>query len=1064
MSNVWEFLSSDEPDPIKRGFKFEKYVKKYLEKDLLFSQIYKEVIPWYDWDDRPYKEEIGIDLIGVDFNGDITAIQAKAYNPEYSISKSSIDSFISASNHPIFKKRLLIGTTNKIGKNALTIIRNEKRIQFQSHLLSDLENSDFLNIIKTRYAKPKNTYSPREHQKEVIKSTVNHFGSKNLGQVIMACGTGKTLTSFWISEKMKTKRVLFLAPSISLLSQTLKSWVEVNKNKNLNFMVVCSDITAGNFDNEYLSDYSFPSTTSSKDIEMFINKNPELVIFSTYQSSNTVMKEALKNKIKFDLVICDEAHRLTGNVDSKYGSILKNNFPTSKKLFMTATPRIVNQKVVEAAAINDYELFSMDDENIFGEIIYELSFGQAIEKKLLSDYQIVVTGVTNKEVKSRPLVKVENQVIDLDTYGKAIALKKYIKKNQLKKTISFHTYVKNAKIFSSLLNKIGLSSDYISGKDSIRERITKLNKLNTINKSSHILSNARVLSEGIDIPELDSIVFIDPKSSIIDIVQSVGRAIRSSSNPNKLGHIIIPVVLSNEDSQYQTIYKTLLAMRAHDSRMGEQIDRLRIKLGEKSNYKIDSIHNLKIDIPAKHLKNIDLDIETQIVNASSQTWYFWYGLLKKYSQEFGTTNVHQKTYYEGFLLGKWVTHQRGAIKKGLLDKDKLDLLEELDFIVDANKHNWDSKYKELLNFYNNNGHINIPKSNKSLNNWVGHQKEYYQADKLLKTREAKLKEIGFNFSKSKREYKNQISDTEYQKILIKFINEKNRLPKKNEKFQNITLPLTRSRKLHKEGKINKKLELLLLEYDFKFYSKDELWERSIQDLRLFAEKYLHTYPAKSDRGELHNTNLNSFVTQIRYTLNNDSGRVWIKLTKERIKEINSIPYWKAEYGRSKRVLSEKEINESNNLKYERWYQIVYKYTLENKLPPTTSSYFNGKNIGLTVSKIRKVYKDGLLPEDYIEKLNNLNFIFDPKKEVWDKYIEDLKLYSLNNKNTIPPKKTVGYKYKTDIFRFTVQVRYIINNPNKKENHKFNLTNEKLNELRNIPYWSDKGRSKGAQKK
>jgi superfamily II DNA or RNA helicase len=1075
-SKVWEFLEIDEVDPVKRGYKFEKYVKKYLEQDLLFSKIYKEIIPWYEWDERPYKEEIGIDLVGIDFAGEITAIQAKAYNPKYTISKSSIDSFITASNLPIFKKRLLIGTTNKIGKNALTIIRNEKRSLFQTHLLSDLEDSNFLNIIKLKKPLKKNNYVPREHQKEVIKSTINHFKKEDLGQIIMACGTGKTLTSFWISEKMKAKRILFLAPSISLLSQTLKAWVEVNENKERAFMVVCSDITAGKYDNEYLSDFSFPSTTNPKDIKRFINQNAQSVIFSTYQSSKTVMNEAIKNKIKFDLVICDEAHRLTGNVDNNYGSVLKKSFPAKHKLFMTATPRIVNQKIIDSGAINDYELFSMDDNSVFGNTIYELSFGQAIEKKLLSDYQIVITGVTNKEIESRPLIKIDNEIIDIQTYGKAIALKKYIQKNKLKKTISFHTYVKNAKIFSGLMRKMNLSSDYISGKDSIRERSTKIKKLNNVGNSSHILSNAKVLSEGIDIPELDSIVFIDPKKSIIDIVQSIGRAIRASSNPNKIGHIIIPVLLNNDQNEYQTIYKTLLAMRAHDSRMGEQIDNLRIKLGENSKYRVKSIENLKIDIPSKVLNDLEFDIQTRIVNAASQTWYFWFGLLKKYTREFGTTNVHQNTYYDGFLLGKWVTHQRGAVKKGKLDIEKSKLLEEIDFIVDANKFNWEKKYNKLLIFYKKHGHLNV-KNNKPLLNWIEHQREYFQSDKLLKEREKKLNEINFNFLKPQQKYSGseiiktspriKLDDKELQKILFRFIKEKNRLPKKGEKYDNIILQakFKRIRVLSKEGKIDKNLKLLLIKHNFKFFSREEYWQQNLIDLKNFAEKNLHTYPTKNDVGKLYNSNLHSFVQQIRYTANSKDGRNWIKLSDKRIKEIKEIPFWTFEnppVGRKK--LTDQEQKQVDAAKYERWYQIVNEYWIKESQSPTTSSILNGLNVGLTVSNIRKAYKDGNLPNEYIKKFKTLKFTFDPKEDAWNNYIEDLLIYSKKFKNTYPPKNTIGEKNTTNIFRFSVQVRYQINNPDKKENHKFNLTNEKLQQLRNIPHWNDKGRSPGKQKK
>ncbi len=702
MSEVWKYLENDEKDPYKRGIKFEKiYVKKYLEYQPLFSKIYKKVLLWEEWEERPFKTDIGIDLVCFGYDNKITAVQAKAYNPESSISKPDIDSFITASNSDLFSHRLLIGTTNKIGKNAKAIINNEKRIPFQTHLLSDLEESNFINICKTSFQKKdlENNFKPYPHQLEAISKSTKYFKGNNIGQLIMACGSGKTLTSFWIAEKNNSKKVLFLAPSISLLAQTLTVWINNSKNKKKNFFVVCSDETAGiDNENEFTSDYAFPSTTDINQINNFINSNEEYVIFSTYQSSKTVLKAAKENKTKFDITICDESHRLTGKVNENYGTILSKNFPTKLKLFMTATPRIISYGLKKAAKGRDIELISMDDENIFGKVIYELTFGEAINKKLLADYKIIVTGVSNKEIEKNEFIKVNDKTIDIQTYAKAVTLKKVLKKYNLKKVITFHSYIKSASLFSELLNNLKLSSNFISGTHNIRERKELVKKLERKTKEVEILSNARVLSEGIDLPELDCISFIDPKTSVVDIVQAVGRAIRASKDKKKIGYIVIPILLDDSKS-FETVYKTVIAMRSHDARMSEELDKFRIQMGNGTNLSNLKIPNLIIDLPTYVDSKFKVDLISKTIEVASETWLFWFGLLQKYSEENGHANVPGRYFQDGFYLGKWVQHQRSYFKGGNLSEERINLLNTIDgWSFDPQKDNFEIFFKLLSEY------------------------------------------------------------------------------------------------------------------------------------------------------------------------------------------------------------------------------------------------------------------------------------------------------------------------------------------------------------------------------
>jgi superfamily II DNA or RNA helicase len=829
-SKVWEFLSTDEPDPIKRGYKFEKnYAKKYLEQHYLFSKLYKKVLCWDEWEDRPYKTDIGIDLVCFGYDEKITAVQAKAYNPNNTISKPDIDSFITASNSDLFSYRLLLGTTNKIGRNAKTIINNEKRIPFQTHLLTDLEESGFLDICKSSFQKKQHQlkFKPLPHQIQAINKTAKYFEKEDNGQLIMACGSGKTLTSFWITKKIKAEKVLFLAPSISLLAQTLSVWLRNSENRNKNFFVVCSDNTAGaNEDSEFVSDYDFPSTTNSKDIADFISTNESFTIFSTYHSSNTVFKEVAKNKVNFDLTICDEAHRLTGKVNDEYGSVLKKTFPTSKKLFMTATPRIISYGIKKAAEGREIELVSMDDEKLFGTVIYELTFGEAIEKQLLADYKIIITGVSNRDLNKKEFIKVKSATIDTTTYAKAVTLKKTLRKYKLKKVITFHSFIKSASIFSDLLNNLKLSSNYIAGTHSIRERKQLVKKLERKTDQIEILSNARVLSEGIDLPELDCIAFIDPKTSVVDIVQAVGRAIRASKDKKKIGYIVLPIFIDDQ-SGFQTIYKTIIAMRSHDARMAEELDNFRIQIGQGRDLSNIKISNLIIDLPSYIEKDFRLDLNSKIIEASSETWFFWYGLLNKFISENGHSDIKSREFFESYYLGKWVSHQRNYYKLNNLSQERMDLLNEIDgWSWNPQKDSFNKFFETLEEFLDKYGEM--PTRGK-----------YYKGIDLMDTI------LNINFQRKKGRYNLE--------------------------------RLARLDSLSPKG----------------FgWSKNEInFERNIRDITSFAKREKHTFPDNTHMESKTGVELQRFTINIRNAYSKRSKNDSTVISDYKIKKLEQVPYW-----------------------------------------------------------------------------------------------------------------------------------------------------------------------------
>lgn len=414
-----------------KGEKFEKLMQRWLLTDPTYKNIFTKV--WM-WADSPCtatlgKQDLGIDLVALDDNGGYWAIQCKCYDDQTVIQKSAVDSFLAnssrkfrdkAGNDVSFSGRMWISTTNKYGKNAEQTFENQNpvvnRISLQTLDNSQVDWEALVNG-KNGDAALRTKASPYDYQKPIIESALQHYKDNERGTLIMACGTGKTLTSLFITQQMLNNKglVLFLAPSIALVGQSLNSWF-ANSEKPIKAVCICSDNTAGKIlfgDNEEdymmesLTDLPIRSCTNTNSVVQEIKRYKDhdglLVCFSTYQSIEVVSKaqqQLLKEYNgefgKFDLVICDEAHRtaavtISGKDDSYFTKIHDGNFiQATHRLYMTATPKIYNDASKNLATIKEDLLYSMDNEEIFGKQFYCLGFGSAVQKGLLTDYKVIV--------------------------------------------------------------------------------------------------------------------------------------------------------------------------------------------------------------------------------------------------------------------------------------------------------------------------------------------------------------------------------------------------------------------------------------------------------------------------------------------------------------------------------------------------------------------------------------------------------------------------------------------------------------------------------------------------
>jgi predicted helicase len=629
------------------GDSFERLVAKYLLTDPQYADRLSDVWLWSEWPDR-WNVDVGIDLVARERStGEYWAIQCKFFDPATYLQKVDIDSFFTASGKKFgtkdgqrqFSHRLIISTTDKWSKHAEEALADQvmpvSRLWFKDLANSPVDWSG-LDVAHPGELKLQKKKTPRPHQDEAIALSEAGFKTADRGKLIMACGTGKTFTSLRLAEKLtpKSGRILFLAPSISLVSQTLREWTAQAADP-LHAFVVCSDAKVGKDDEEDIKthDLAYPATTDAKalaNVSKLLSKDRRTVVFSTYQSIQ-VLSDAQKMGFgEFDLIVCDEAHRTTGltlaNQDpSEFVKVHQNSVVKGKKrLYMTATPRIYGDPSKQKATEKEAVLFSMDDEATFGPEFYRLSFGKAVDLDLLAEYKVLIVAVEEEAMANlansyNNAYKLdEKKAVDIRFATKIIGAWKGLSKqglveidgdeqvplkedtNPMRRAVAFSRSIKDSKqtteVFGQLVgmyNKKHLGEDtpmvqceldHVDGGMNALVRQNKLDwlKAEPAEKACKVLSNARCLSEGIDVPALDAVAFFDTRESIVDIVQSVGRVMRKAEG-KKYGYIILPVCIPSSkvakyndyiesDAQFKGIWRVIKALRAHDESLVDEAE------------------------------------------------------------------------------------------------------------------------------------------------------------------------------------------------------------------------------------------------------------------------------------------------------------------------------------------------------------------------------------------------------------------------------------------------------------------------------------------------------------
>ena len=639
----------------EKGTLFEKVVKAFIEQDKARSERFSHVWLWNDWPGRNDRPDIGIDLVARERDsGNLVAIQCKFRKPGTTLYLDDIATFLTALGHTEFSEGVIVSTTENWGPNVENSLKNRDKPVARWGVWH-FENSS-IDWSKFRLGNPSNLASRevktlRDYQSDAMDAVLSGFVENQRGKLIMPCGSGKTFAALRIAEQDVGPggSVLFLTPSISLLSQSMSDWCN-DAEVPIKPFGVCSDTSAakaGRYDEGAdiaIYDLADSPSTNPETLVARFNQTSHAearmkVVFSTYQSIDVISRAQKLGLPEFDLIVSDEAHRTTGvqkkgvtiEDESGFRRIHDNNFVKSRRrLYMTATPRIYGDRAKRKANEAELTLASMDDLALYGPEFHRLGFGEAVDRGILSDYKVVILDVDMEQVgvdlerilsdeeiavAKVPRVGQKSPVkitLALDNSARMVGCWNGLRKvgitpeeflydpDPSRRAVAFTNTVNQslefAHYFPQVVEEVEKTGDshrschveHVDGAMNAQKRSLALDWLRDgeANGQCNVVTNARCLTEGVDVPALDAILFLYPRRSVIDVVQAVGRVMRRAEG-KRFGYIILPIAREPRrtpeetlnDSKYRYVWQVLNALKSHDDRFEAEINQLAITEG-----------------------------------------------------------------------------------------------------------------------------------------------------------------------------------------------------------------------------------------------------------------------------------------------------------------------------------------------------------------------------------------------------------------------------------------------------------------------------------------------------
>jgi superfamily II DNA or RNA helicase len=684
--------------------------------------------------DGVYEDQAGNHIpYQVKFRTDMDTLPYGEISPFLGITEKSLQDRLIFTNC----RKLAVDVANRTG------VRSVRADKF-----NELTEADFKRIhawLSDKKVEPVTRYAPLTHQREAIEKITAGLKEADRTTAVMACGTGKTLVALWAAEAQQPKTVLVLVPSLALLSQTLPDWCkQTSWGERFRYICVCSDASVDReaqqdgytFKKE---DLEFSVTTDPKVVKGFLadNKDGVNVIFSTYQSAE-VVAEGLKGQT-VDLGIFDEAHKTTGDKEGLFAFGLSDkNIRIKKRLFLTATPR--HYKLNKRDKDGDFQVVSMSDEAVYGKVSYRLPFSTAVAAGIIVPYKVIISVSLNKEVDAELLrrgsTRVRRDEIQTKWVANQIALKRAIEKTGASKVITFHSRVNLAEDFAGDDTRgfkehvKGFDVFHVNGSQNAADRKALLEGFKAATKG--LITNARCLTEGVDVPAVDMVAFVDPRKSKIDIAQAAGRAMRQSKATNKkLGYIVVPLFIEQKKGEteaeaftragFDEVAEVLGAMLESDDDLVDTIKELQQARGRGDKFNPRQLHE-KIQVigPGINLNKLTQSIDVEILERLGVSWDKWFGLLQKFQKQEGHCRVHLKHTVDRQKLGVWVNNQRKNKQK--LTKVQIQKLDSIGFSWEPLDERWEECFATLKVFYKREGHSRVPATHQEsgikLGNWV----------------------------------------------------------------------------------------------------------------------------------------------------------------------------------------------------------------------------------------------------------------------------------------------------------------------------------------------------------
>ena len=961
------------------GNAFEVFVEAYL-----CTQADKQVQEYFQVGHipKPWRDRLnlstgsaGIDGLYIDRSGDPVLFQVKFLSGRPQITLDIASKFLGLSNQ--CRKRFIISNSNDM----VTLVKQRKVSAILGFQFDKLTPDDFKAIhhfLHQKRYQPK-PYRPDPHQAQAVRQVIQAFKTEDRTQAIMACGTGKTFAALWVAEALKPKTVLVLVPSIALLSQTLKEWSKATSwGDRFTYMAVCSDDTVGKQEDDVVlrpTDLDFPTSTDPKEIKKFLQSSSSNVriIFSTYQSSAMVAK-AMKGQT-FDLGIFDEAHKTTGSKKTHFTEAHQDKFISiRKRLYMTATPRIY--KINKRNKEGDFDVLSMDDPKIYGREAYKLSFGEAARKKIICNYKIVITTIDPRRLDpkllpiSKTLVKKEH--LPSDWVAKSAALAQAIEETKAKRIITFHSRIKLARELASdgpqgiQTHLKGFGTFHVSGEDSASKRESDIEDFKNTPKG--LITNARCLTEGVDVPTVDMVAFMDPKKSTIDIAQAIGRAMRKprGTSSKKLGYIFIPLLVEStkgtmtessiEETDYRAIADVINAMQELDEDLKDIITEIRYQTGLTGHFNPRKLYE-KISFSGNlnqlSLKVIEEAVLNEVVDRIGESWDESFGKLQAYVKK-------HKAYPRGRSgsLGNWLSHQRGAYRKKTLSPDRIRRLESLSsWSWDPIDDQWNENFQQLQAYVKK--HQAYPGQRDGyIGMWVHHQRQNYirKIKTLSSDKISQLESLPGWFWEPLTGQWNQ----NFEELKV-YLSKHKAYP--SEKEGSLCIWMHRQRSRHKRKLISadevRQLESLP---DWLWDPLIGQWNQNYKELKRHVAQY-KAYPNQRSGS------LGLWVVVQRRRYQNKTIPI------DQVRRLETLQGW---------------IWDSLVDQWDQNFRELKSFLAKNKgeYPPT-----GAKGLGGWVSQLRKSRQRGKLPSDKIKRLQTLpGWSWDPISDQWNKNFEQLQAY------------------------------------------------------------------------